>query len=312
MAEINNYLDYINFYAKKDPEGLITRSENRFRNIIASIAEKVTNSHGHTAIMLSGPSASGKTTTAKKIAQALFEKGVNAFTISLDDFYKNKEDTAILEDGSHDLESVYALDIDLISSTLNRIIETGESELPIFDFTIGRRSDKKGYIELEKDDVIIVEGLHALNPLITENLPEGRALKIYISVSSRIYGNNQKIILNKRNLRFTRRMVRDFQFRSSSVENTYSLWPVVLRGEDLYLAPYKIYSDIRINSIHIYEPCVFKRVALPLLYEYLERNEGFFEEDAKKLIKGLECFETISASMVPEQSLLREFLGENM
>jgi len=311
MSEINNYLDYINSCAKNDPEGLIFRSESRFKNIITSVAQRAVSSQGHTAIMLSGPSASGKTTTAGKIAEALRAQGVNAFTISLDDFYKNKEDAALLEDGTPDLESVHALDIDLISSTLNRIIETGESELPVFDFSTGKRSEKKGYIKLEKDDVIIVEGLHALNPLVNENLPEGKTLKIYISVSSRIYGENQKIILNKRNLRFTRRLVRDFQFRSSSVENTYSLWPAVLRGEDLFLAPYKLNSDIQINSIHIYEPCVLKQIALPLLYESIKNDNSFFEEDARKLIRGLESFETIPASMVPEFSLLREFLGKN-
>ncbi|HZJ78681.1 MAG TPA: nucleoside kinase [Clostridia bacterium] len=312
MAEINNYLDYINFSVTNNSKDLIEKTENRYSSIIQSIAKRIANSHGHTAIMLSGPSASGKTTTAFKIADELKALGIAAYTISLDDFYMNKCDAMLLEDGTPDLESVHALDLEFINRTLNKLIVEGESDLPIFDFTIGRRSDKTKHIKLNEDDVIIVEGLHALNPLITECLPKDSLLKLYINVSSRIYGKNRRIILNKRNLRFSRRLVRDYQFRSSSVENTYMLWQTVLRGEELYLSPYKAYADLRINSIHIYEPCVLKQIVIPLLESEMN-NDGFaYRKEAKKLIRGLKSFEDIDLSLVPSDSLLREFLGENV
>jgi uridine kinase len=143
--------------------------------------------------------------------------------------------------------------------------------------------------------------------VITEKV-KGKLLKVYIYVSSRIYDENGDILLNKRNMRFIRRMIRDYKFRASSVENTYKLWKNVTAGEDKYLFPFRDNADMKINTIHLYESCVLKNQALPLLYESEISEE--FRDDAKRLIKALEKFESIDISLVPENSLLREFLGK--
>ncbi len=307
MANINNELDYIVENALKAPENLIEKAEIRYKNIVENIAEKINNDSSKKIVMLAGPSGSGKTTTANKIKEKLESYGHKAYTVSLDDFYKNIGEGPRNEDGTYDFESVDSLDLELIHKCLQELITQSESELPLFDFMTGRRKDEKNLITLQKDDVIIVEGLHALNPAITDALPHENLFKIYISVSSRIY-DGDKIILNKRNLRFIRRMVRDFQFRNSTVENTYSLWPKVMHGEDRYLFPFKGNADVTVNSIHIYEPCVMKKQALELLLTVEETSENY--KDAQKLIAALNKFPAIEKNSVPKDSLLREFLGE--
>ena len=182
-----------------------------------------------------------------------------------------------------------------------------ETEMPSFDFTVGRRSDKYNTLTLDKNDAVIVEGLHALNPVIASGLDTHRVMKIYINVSSRIYDNKGKIILNRRNIRFVRRMIRDYNFRASSVNNTFRLWDNVLRGEDLYLFPYKDFADFRINSIHLCEPCLFRDTAIELL-ESAELDDEF-QADARRLINSLKKFQSLSSELVPKDSLLREFIG---
>lgn len=307
MAKIDNELQFIVENALNDKKNLIEKSETRYRNVIDSICEKINSDSEKKIVMLAGPSGSGKTTTASKIKEKLESLGHKAYTVSLDDFYKNIGDGPKNEDGTYDFESVDSLDLELIHKCLQELITDSESELPLFDFMTGKRKEEKNYIDLEKDDVIIVEGLHALNPRIADTLPKENLFKIYISVSSRIY-DGEKIVLNKRNLRFIRRMVRDFQFRNSSVEHTYSLWPAVANGEDKYLFPYKNNADHYINSIHIYEPCVFKTVATELLSTVEKTSKNY--EDAQKLISALSKFPSIEKDDVPENSLLREFLGK--
>lgn len=308
MANINNNLEYINEQAKNNTLDFVLKCEQRYHNIINDIAEHIENEKGREIVMLAGPSSAGKTTTAKKLCEALNNKGIKTYVLSLDDFYLNREDIPYLPDGTQDYETVYALDLDLFTECVNKLLMGETVKNPIFDFTTGKRSDKEfNEITLGKEDVVIIEGLHALNPVITEKI-EGKLLKIYINVSSRIYDNKGNIILNKRNMRFVRRMVRDYKFRNSTVNNTYKLWKNVTAGEDKYLFPFRDNADIKVNTIHLYETCVLKSQALPLLYESEISNE--YKDDAKKLCKALEKFEDINILSVPEDSLLREFLGK--
>ena len=308
MANINNNLEYINEQAKNNTLDFVLKCEQRYHNIINDISEHIENEKGREIVMLAGPSSAGKTTTAKKLCEALNNKGIKTYVLSLDDFYLNREDIPYLPDGTQDYETVYALDLDLFTECVNKLLMGETVKNPIFDFTTGKRSDKEfNEITLGKEDVVIIEGLHALNPVITEKI-EGKLLKIYINVSSRIYDNKGNIILNKRNMRFVRRMVRDYKFRNSTVNNTYKLWKNVTAGEDKYLFPFRDNADIKINTIHLYESCVLKSQALPLLYESEISDE--YKDDAKKLCKALEKFEDINISSVPEDSLLREFLGK--
>ena len=308
MANINNNLEYINEHALKNPTDFVLKCEQRYNNIIEDIAKRIVEETGREIVMLAGPSSAGKTTTARKLCENLNKKGVKTYVLSLDDFYLNREDIPYLPDGTQDYETVYALDLQLFTECVNRLLMGETVKNPVFDFTTGKRSDKEfNEITLGKEDVVIIEGLHALNPVITEKI-EGKLLKIYINVSSRIYDNKGNIILNKRNMRFVRRMVRDFKFRDSTVDNTYKLWRNVTAGEDKYLFPFRDNADIKVNTIHLYESCVLKSQALPLLYESEISDE--YKDDAKKLCKALEKFEDINISSVPEDSLLREFLGK--
>ncbi len=308
MANINNNLEYINEQARLNPKEFVVNCEQRYNNIIDDIAKRILEETGREIVMLAGPSSAGKTTTARKLCENLNKKGVKTYVLSLDDFYLNREDIPYLPDGTQDYETVYALDLQLFTECVNKLLMGETVKNPVFDFTTGKRSDKEfNEITLGKEDVVIIEGLHALNPIITEKI-QGKLLKIYINVSSRIYDNKGNIILNKRNMRFVRRMVRDFKFRDSTVDNTYRLWRNVTAGEDKYLFPFRDNADIKINTIHLYESCVLKSQALPLIYESKISDE--FRDDAKKLCKALEKFENINISAVPEDSLLREFLGK--
>ena len=256
MARINNYIEYINMEAKNDPMGLILRTEERYKRIVETTVEDcLERADGRLVIMLAGPSASGKTTTAHKLKDCFRAHGVDCHVISLDDFYLNREDIPGYSEGEPDYETVYALDLKLIDSCLESLLSGEETYVPSFNFEKGCRDDEANYFRLGERDVVIVEGLHALNPIVTENLPEEFLYKIYISVSSRIYNEeSEDIILNKRNLRFIRRLIRDYKFRASSVDNTYKMWDSVRMGEDKYLFAFKDYADLRINTIHILIP----------------------------------------------------------
>ncbi len=307
METQKNTVETINGYAKTNPEKLVALSEERFKNIIDATADKIVATEGRMIIMLAGPSASGKTTTAHKLAQSICARGINCYVLSLDDFYLNRCEVPGYAEGKPDYETVYALDLPLLRASLSSLLEGKQTELPVFDFTVGRRAEKGKTLQLMQQDAIIVEGLHALNPVITDPLPQESLLKMYISVSSRIYKESGETILNKRQLRFMRRLVRDYLFRASSAQNTLELWVNVRRGEDRYLFPYSHLADIRINSTHYYEPCLFA----PLVKELLEKEpiSEAFQEETHILLKALSAFTPIDLKLVPEDSLLREFVG---
>ena len=307
MANINNTLEYIVSRAAQQ-ESFVAECEDKFNNKINNIAEMISRSQERKIVMLAGPSSAGKTTTAKKLRQALGEKGIQSHTISLDDFYLDNCDAPRFPDGTPDFETVESLDIQFFYETMTRLLTYGEAMMPEFDFLTGKRKPEGRPLTLDKRDVIIVEGLHALNPLITKNLPQEMLYRIYISVSSRIYDKDGNIILNKRNLRFIRRMVRDFNFRGNSVEETFKMWITVRYGEDAYLFPYRDNADVRINTIHLYETCILKNEATELL-KTVDKDSAFYKE-SQRLIRSLEKFPEIKPSLVPKDSLLREFIGK--
>ena len=190
---------------------------------------------------------------------------------------------------------------------MNEMLSCGKGHLPEFDFVSGKRKEQLKEVSVKDSDVIIVEGLHALNPLITAGLPKERLFKIYINVSSRIYDEKGDIVLNKRNMRFIRRIVRDSNFRGNSVEKTFGMWLNVCHGEDIYLFPYRDNADIKINTVHLYETCLLKNDAVRLLSQ-VEKSSPFYR-DSQRLLKSLCRFPSIDSGLVPETSLLREFIG---
>lgn len=307
MPNVNNTIEYIIENAV-NPESFILKCEEKYSNKITKIAKTIAESNRIEIVMLAGPSSSGKTTTAKKLCQALEDMGVRSHTVSLDDFYLNNSQSPRFPDGTPDYETVEALDIPYFEKTMTNLIETGSALIPEFDFMTGRRKEKYNRLKIGEKDVIVVEGLHALNPVITEHLPKDRLFKIYISVSSRIYDSKKNIILNKRNIRFLRRLVRDYKFRGNSVEETFKMWISVRYGEDSYLFPFKDNADIRINTIHLYETCVLRDLAVDLLMQ-VEKNSEFYRE-SQRLIRSLYKFPKIQSDLVPENSLLREFIGK--
>ncbi len=307
MEKMNNKLEIINEKVTTDTKQFIKDCEKEYQSIIDKIVKRIIDEDGREIVMLAGPSSAGKTTTARRLKEGLLKKGVTTYVLSLDDFYLNRDDIPYLPDGTQDYETVYALDLERLENDLNSLLRGETVNAPIFDFTTGKRSDTQfNTITLGEEDVVIIEGLHALNPVITEKV-HGKLLKVYINVSSRIYDENGEILLNKRNFRFLRRMIRDYKFRASSVDNTYRLWKNVTAGEDKYLFPYRDNADIKGNTIHLYEPCVIKNQALSLLRDSEVSPE--FREDAEKLCNALEKFCNIEENEVPSDSLLREFLG---
>lgn len=308
MAEVINTLSQINYEAQNDTAAFISAAEERYSFALDSVVERIINNKCVEIVLLAGPSCSGKTTTANKLRERLADKGHKAYTISLDDFYRNSTDAIIGDDGKPDYETVHALDLDLLEKVLKKLVKERTAKIPRFDFDTGIRTDNAFEITLDEGDVVILEGLHALNPIIYGYLPAEALLKIYISVSTRIYDDSGYVILTKRDLRLIRRTVRDYNSRSSSVENTFDMWDGVLEGENKYLAPYKYCADILIDTIHNYEPCVFKSRALEL-FKTVEPDSVWYAE-TQRLTEKLVLFSDIAEEEVPRSSLLIcEFLG---
>ena len=297
-------LDGINALVKEDAERFVEECEKNYFCQVKAVSEEIATHNGRTLVMLAGPSGSGKTTTASILKKDFQKMGRNAITVSLDDFYSENNLKYTFEDGTVDFETVKALDVDLIGECLSKLLEDGKCNLPHFNFKTKKR-DKFIETEIEKDGIIIVEGLHAINPVITDKLESERMKKIYVSVSSRIY-DGEKVLLTKRDMRFIRRLIRDYHHRNTEVEYTFYLWNGVRKGEDRYLFPFSDRADIRIDSIHPYETCVFKDTALKLLSHISE--ESIYYKEAQSLKEKLSAFETLPESIIPENSLLNEFI----
>ncbi len=296
----------INSMALNDPAFLVSKAEEQYSRRLDEIAGRIFSDREKCIVMLAGPSASGKTTTAGLIASRLESRGAKTFTVSLDDFYLDQREAILDENGKPDYETVNALDIALIDSCLEDIIKAGTTRLPRFDFVSGSRSGFSDPITLGKDDVLIVEGIHALNPVITDSLPNESLMKLYVSVSSRIADEDGDVLMSKRDLRFVRRLVRDYHHRASSVERTYDLWGSVQRGEDKYIFPYSHLAAEKIDSLHAYEPCVFRSLAVPMLGSVGSGSEWY--DEAQMMIERLRHFEPLPVEVIPKNSLLREFV----
>ncbi len=302
-----NHLEQINDGAVRYPESMIAEVEESYREHLRNIARNIREHHSAVrVVMLSGPSSSGKTTTAHLLQDYLSEFGKKAHIISLDDFYRGTGLAPKLPDGTYDYESVEALDEERIKKCLNDLIATGRFSVPKYSFALGRPEEKERQFEIGREDVVIVEGIHGLNPLFTGELPPEVCLKLYVSVKQQIKSANGEVV-SPMDLRLIRRIVRDVQFRSTTAERTIAMWPQVVEGENRYIRPYRISADYTVNSIHIYEPCVLRTVAIPLLREIAE--DSLYYKKARDLESRLMRFEPIDPALVPENSMLREFLG---
>ncbi len=301
----------INEWASKDPKGFVEMAETAYRADIQEIAASILNSPNKCkVIMLAGPSASGKTTTAKMLQEELSALGCGSEIISMDNFYLGEEKVPRTIEDEPDFESVYALNIPMIESCIKNLLQLGWCDIAQFDFAASRPKEQTVRIDLHNDSIAIIEGIHALNPIFTKHIESTLGLrKIYISVKQGIReAGHEGYLLTAAELRLFRRLVRDHQFRGSTAAHTLGMWPNVLFGEKKNIVPFKYSGDITINSIHIYEPCVTAAKAVPLLSEILPENEDY--SYAQNLISRAKRFESIDERLIPENSLLREFLGK--
>lgn len=305
------FLGEVNTAAVCDPDGFFSRCNDKYENQIEEVCQQIKKRpEAARVIMLSGPSSSAKTTTSLKLRRRLEESGVHAGAISMDDFFRNRNDAPQRADGSRDFESPQALDIPLLTQALSDLILRGAAKLPVFDFKRGMRAEKWRDLRLSPGDVTIVEGLHALDPLITNALPAGHCLKLYISVSSDFIDDRGEPALKANSVRLIRRTIRDKKYRNSSPENTLEMWDDVCRGENLYVRPFKKLADRTINSVFACEPCLFRDAALRL-FGAVPKENRFFPR-ARQLCDALSRFEAMDPKKMPGTCVLREFTGESV
>lgn len=302
MAEIE--ISKINSLAETNPEELVLSAEKRYKNFVAAVADRVAQNGNIRIILLAGPSGSGKTTTANILADEIRARGLDSFVISLDNFYRNADDPEYprLPNGERDFEAAEALNLPEIEEVLCNIADGKEFSVPRYDFKIGGRSGVEDYPKITHGCVII-EGLHALNPKIYEHLGEGRAIRIFISVSTNINDGGERI-MSGRNMRFVRRMVRDSIYRNADAQRTLDMWGNVLVGEDKYLYPFRNNADFDFDTFHDFEPGVMKKYAESLISKSLAEKNSY----AKRVLLALNKAVSIDETLVPDDSLIREFI----
>ena len=274
----------------------------RVQQAATTVAERF---DGRCLVLLSGPSSSGKTTTAATLQQLLHRQGRETHTVSLDDFYLGRGKAPRLEDGSFDYETVHALDLPLLKRCMDDLLQRGRAELPVFDFYSGARKKQNRPLCISEDAIVIVEGIHALHPLLEEHLT-GAHFKLYINVLSKLQ-DKESVLLTEREMRLARRLIRDLRFRNSSFLNTMDMWRQVVRGEDLYLFPYVHGADLTFDTTHAYEPAVLGEALVPLLQDFPTSSP--FYPTVAKVAQGLSAVTPLSASLLPPESLIREFVG---
>ena len=288
----------------EDQESLVQEAlqERRIGEIAAQIFQKKDTK----IVLVAGPSSSGKTTFSHRLAIQLRSFGLRPHIISMDDYFVNREQTPIDIDGNYNYEVFEALDIELFNDDMLDLLDGKRIEMPQFDFKAGKRVYKGRFLQLGKEDILIIEGIHGLNPRTSEELPKESIFKIYISCMTSLNIDEHNRIPST-DARLLRRMVRDARTRGNSAQHTFELWPKVRAGEDMNIFPYQDDADAVFNSVLIYELAVIKQFAEPLLFNVRQNEPAYYE--AKRLLKFLEYFVGVDTASVPTNSLLREFVG---
>ena len=290
--------------AAESAASFVRHCEMEYEGRIHAAASEVLASRCH-IVMLTGPAASGKTTTANKLAAALRSRGCPSRVGSLDNFYKNLDDYPRLPDGSKDYEHITARDLAEIERCLSELLETGETDLPEFDFVTEMRRAETTHLSLP-GGVCIVEGIHALNPQLTSGLPRGSVYKIYAGLREEYSYRGQRVIPT-RDIRLARRMMRDCKFRGHSLEKTLSMWGGVCMGEDKFIKVFKAEADLLLDTSFSYEICLLAPFMAPLAGSLPETHPQC--EQLNSLAGRFALADPIPEALVPENSMLREFLG---
>ena len=285
---------------------LINVSEALQEKKIAQIADEIASRKGVKLVLLAGPSSSGKTTTCKRLSVQLLANGLKPLQISLDDYFINRDETPKDASGEYDYESIYALNLDLINKQFNALFRGEEVELPKYNFQQGKSEKSGKRLKMTDNNVLVVEGIHALNPELTAQIPEQQKFRVYASALTTILLDDHNYIPTTDN-RLLRRIVRDNKYRGISAQDTIRRWPSVRAGENKWIFPYQENADAVFNTAMLFELAVLKTQAEPLLEQVPETFPEYSE--AYRLLKFLKYFKPISNRDIPPTSLLREFLG---
>ena len=285
---------------------IINISEALQEKKIAKIAEDIANRQGVKLVLLAGPSSSGKTTSCKRLSIQLAVNGLKPLQISLDDYFVDRDRTPKDDNGEYDFESIYALNLDLLNEQFNALFRGEEVELPKYDFPSGKSVKSGKKLKMEPNNVLVVEGIHALNPELTAHIPQEQIYRVYASALTTILLDNHNYIPTTDN-RLLRRIIRDYKYRGVSAQETIHRWPSVRTGENKWIFPYQENADAMFNTAMLYELSVIKMQAEPLLQQVPENCEEHAE--AYRLLKFLKYFKGIPYNNLPPTSLLREFLG---
>ena len=289
---------------------LINLSEALQEKKISRIADEITNRNQNgervKLVLISGPSSSGKTTFSKRLSIQLMANGLKPYPISLDDYFVDREKTPLDANGKHDFESLYALDLPFFESQLSDLLAGKEVELPRFNFTTGKREMNGNKLRIDDHMILILEGIHALNPALTPNIPAANKFKIYVSALTTIQLDYHNYIPTTDN-RLLRRIIRDYKYRNYSAEETIARWGSVRAGEDKWIFPYQEYADAMFNSALLFELAVLKDYVEPILRKVPNNSPEYSE--AHRLLRFLSYFVSVRDKELPPTSLLREFLG---
>ncbi len=301
-------LDYINFKTVSDPKGFLADADEEYAHKVRTAAEKVIkNIHRSPIVLLSGPSGSGKTTTAMKIADELNRRGVGTHYVAMDDYFNTvtPETVPRTPEGEMDLESPLCLDLELLNRHFDMLARGERIFVPKYEFARQMRVQEPGKsIRLKRDEVVIFEGIHALNDMITASHPE--AFKLYISARSDVEFH-ETIVFKRTWFRLVRRMVRDYNFRGSDPMNTMRMWGNVRRGETHYISPFKNKADFQFDTSFPYELAVMNNTATKLFQSVPEGIERF--DELRQVLPALQLFGVIDESLVAPDALIREFIG---
>ena len=302
---IRNVGDFNNAVIKGHASELINVSEALQDKKLNHIADEIAERNSR-IVLIAGPSSSGKTTTSKRLAILLMACGLKPHTLSTDDYFVNRVDTPLDEKGQYDFECIQAVDTDFFNKQMNELLEGKEVELPRYDFQLGERVFEGKKLKIGPDDIIILEGNHALNPILTRQIPDEKKFRIYVSALTTIQLDDHNCIPNQ-DIRLMRRIVRDYRYRGYSALQTIRRCPSVSRGEEKWIIPFQTYADVTFNSALLYEISVIKEQIMSILEEVGEREIEYAE--ASRLRKFLRYFRSIPGDQVPPTSLLREFAG---
>ena len=285
---------------------IINVSEALQEKKIAKIAEEIANRKGVKVVLIAGPSSSGKTTTCKRLSIQLVCNGLHPIGISLDDYFLDREQTPLDDKGEYDFESLYALNIPLLNQQMQALFNGDEVELPKYNFQTGKSEKSGRKLRLKEGDLLVLEGIHALNPELTGQIPEEQKFRVYASALTTILLDLHNYIPTTDN-RLLRRITRDNKYRGVTAQETIRRWPSVRAGENKWIFPYQENADAMFNTAMIYELAALKTQVEPLLDLVPENCEEYAE--AYRLRKFLSYFSTISNRQLPPTSLLREFVG---